>query len=695
MQDLIAFWSYTFAACAFAAVIPWRLRNRVDRSDGLLVAACCVTAVWAMIAGVCGRTDPATMFAGNVRNLAWVILIYEMAGGLRREAFIGMRLVFSAVALAIGLHFVLSTMALLLPMTAAEFGDVLVTGSLLRITASAGALVLVHNVYGQADPESRLRIRGPMLALTLMWGYDLNLSTLAYLQTPSSAAVVDLFNLRGLFMAVTAPLFVWTAGQRGSLKIKLSRAATFQSLSLLGIGTYLAGMAILVTALRHSNLNWSGAATGVTILGLAVVSGAVLLSKRARGWAKVKIAKHLFEHRYDYRGEWLRFADTVGRPDGEGLPIGERLIKAFADILEAPGGLLLAPDTTGALTVAASSNWNGKTPPPSNLQDDREFWAATEQSGRILDLDAYRRGSLGERDREIPIPKWLTDDSLAWAGVPLIHHEQLIGLIVLAAPEYRRPLDWEDFDLLRTAGRQAASSLAESFSQEALADARRFEEFNRRFAFILHDVKNLASQLSLLARNAERHADNPEFRADMVATLQGSVGKMNDMLARLAPHSPARVHRLAPEPLRPILTSAIAARRGDHAVKLLGDTNLWALFDASALEQAVGHLLQNAVEACSPALPVTVRVDCKADIVSIAIADKGVGMDSDFVRNRLFQPFASSKSGGFGIGAFEARSLVTAMGGRLTVDSRPGSGTTFTILLPAAEPATEPQRKRA
>src|SRR5205085_6020293 len=174
-----------------------------------------------------------------------------------------------------------------------------------------------------------------------------------------------------------------------------------------------------------------------------------------------------------------------------------------------------------------------------------------------------------------------------------------------------RPLDWEDFDLLRTAGRQAASSLAEAQSQEALANAQRFEEFNRRFAFILDDVKNVVSQLSLLSRNAERHADNPEFRADMVATLQGSVAKMNDLLARLAPHSPARVQRLGPEPLRPVLTAAIAARRGDHDVRLLGDSGLWALFDAAALEQAVGHLLQNAVEACSPALPVTVRVDCK------------------------------------------------------------------------------------
>jgi putative PEP-CTERM system histidine kinase len=433
----------------------------------------------------------------------------------------------------------------------------------------------------------------------------------------------------------------------------------------------------------------------VALSGMILGTAVLALSQWARGWAKVKIAKHLFEHRYDYRGEWLRFADTVGRSDGDALPLGERLIKAFADILEAPGGLLLVPENTGAIGVSASWNWAGDMPTVDDPGEARAFWGVVEREGRILDLDAHRRGLGGERDRQVPVPRWLAEEGGAWAGIPLIHHERLVGLVLLSAPDYRRPLDWEDFDLLRTAGRQAASSLAEALGQDALANAQRFEEFNRRFAFILHDIKNLVSQLSLLARNAERHADNAEFRADMVATLQGSVGKMNELLARLAPHSPARVQRLEPEPLRPSLTAAIAARRGDHDVKLLGDTSLWALFDAAALEQAVGHLLQNAVEACSATLPVTVRVGCKDGTVSIAIADKGVGMDSDFVRNRLFQPFSSSKPGGFGIGAFEARSLVTAMGGRLTVDSRPGRGTIFTILLPATDPAIEQTRKRA
>ena len=197
-----------------------------------------------------------------------------------------------------------------------------------------------------------------------------------------------------------------------------------------------------------------------------------------------------------------------------------------------------------------------------------------------------------------------------------------------------------------------------------------------------------------LARNAERHADNPEFRADMVATLRSSVGKMNELLQRLAPHSQARVQRIEPQPLRPILSAAIAARRRDRDVNLRGDASVQALADATALEQAVGHLIQNAIDASSGEA-VTVRVDSRDDGIAITISDKGVGMDGDFIRNRLFEPFASTKPGGFGIGAFEARSLITAMGGRLSVDSRPGRGTTFTILLPAPEPANQPIRKRA
>jgi putative PEP-CTERM system histidine kinase len=289
----------------------------------------------------------------------------------------------------------------------------------------------------------------------------------------------------------------------------------------------------------------------------------------------------------------------------------------------------------------------------------------------------------------------MVDDPDAWIGVPLIHKDRAVGLVLLAAPEYRRPLDWEDFDLIRTAGRQAASSLAEAQGQRALSNAQRFEEFNRRFAFILHDIKNLVSQLSLLTRNAERHADNADFRADMIATLKSSTEKMTDLLARLSPQATARSQKLHPQPLRDIVTAAIAGRRASHDISLLGDCSEWVAVDAPALDQALGHLLQNAIDASPRNEPVTVRVARSAEEVTILISDKGSGMDADFVRSRLFQPFVSTKESGFGIGAFEARSLIASMGGRITVESRPGKGTHFTIHLPAAESPPEQQRKIA
>jgi putative PEP-CTERM system histidine kinase len=644
-----------------------------------------MTACWAWLSAVTPG-EAIVGYAESARNLVWISLLYSLSGaGEERQH--GVRLVYGAVAAAIGMQLIADGLDL-----AAPSGAIAQTSLILRITTAAGALVLVHNLYGQAAPASRSHIRFAMLSLALLWTYDLNLYTMAYLGAPSARWLLE---WRGLAVALTAPLLALGARNERGWRIRLSRAATFQSLSLLAICAYFALMAIVATALRGSGLDWSSTLMVAVLAVMTVGAMVVIPSARARSWLKVKVAKHLFEHRYDYRSEWLRFTDTLGRSGPDSGALSERIVKAFADVVDAPGGLLLVSDGRRGLDVAGSWNWATVSPPADQLEDAGEFWNGVEASGRILEFEALREGWATTSEKAMAVPPWMIADPAVWTGVPLVHHDRLIGVVVLAAPEYRRPLDWEDFDLLRTAGRQAASSLAEAQSQEALANAQRFEEFNRRFAFILHDIKNLVSQLSLLARNAERHADNPEFRADMVATLQGSVGKMNDLLARLAPHSSSRIQRVEAQPLRAIVSSAIAAKRGDHEVKLLGDASLRAAVDPAALEQALGHLVQNAVEASPPDEPVTVKVAGEEGSVSIAISDHGPGMDGEFVRNQLFQPFASTKAGGFGIGAFEARSLIAAMGGRLSVDSRSRQGTTFTIQLPGAAPASKPQRKIA
>ena len=695
MEALIAFWSHALAAALFASLTLWELRRGLGESEQRrLLAAFALTGVWAWVTALA----PTTMLAAyseTARNLVWVSVLYHLAGIDGSEEQRGVKPVYAAVAAVLGLQLMVDALPLVVETDGISSNHALVmTAIILRLTAAAGSLVLVHNLYGQAAPSSRGSIRLAMIALAAMWAYDLNLYTIAYFE-PTAAQ--GLFDWRGLLMVVAAPLFAIGSGQGERWRIRLSRAATFQSLSVLAICAYLAVMAVLVTALRDSGIDWTRAILVALLAAMTMAAMVLLPSSRARGWAKVKIAKHFFEHRYDYRAEWLRFTETIGATGPDTAPLGQRVIKAFADILDAPGGLLLVADENGSIEPAAAWNWSGSTNPGASIPSGEAlgFWLSVGAEGRIIDFDALDGGWADTRDLDLAIPAPLLGEEQAWTGVPLIHDDRLVGLVLLAAPDYRRPLDWEDFDLLRTAGRQAASSLAEAHAQQTLMNAQRFEDFNRRFAFILHDVKNLVSQLSLLSRNAERHADNAEFRADMVATLKGSVGKMNDLLARLAPAPDQRPAKPEPTPLRALVASAIAANRKDHDVKLLGDGNLWVMADPLLLEQAVGHLVRNAVDASKPTDPVSVRMGGDGQQITIAISDAGSGMDADFVRTRLFQPFASTKKGGFGVGAFEAKSLVSAMGGRLAVESKPGEGSLFTITLPAARPAAEPQRKRA
>ena len=242
------------------------------------------------------------------------------------------------------------------------------------------------------------------------------------------------------------------------------------------------------------------------------------------------------------------------------------------------------------------------------------------ESQFILDLDHLRAG----RHEGIPaaaVPQWLTDEQRAWALVPLLHFDRLLGIVVLARPAFARTLDWEDFDLLRVIGRQLASYMAEEASQDALGEAQQFDEFNRRIAFVMHDIKNLASQLSLLARNAEKHADKPAFRADMLVTLKNSSEKLNALLARLGRYGGQGRERSGPVPVRQMLQSIADRYATQHAVIALPGEDLAADAQSDALDQALVHLVQNAVDASNGDTAVVLDARAEATEVVIEVSD--------------------------------------------------------------------------
>lgn len=690
----LSYASYTIGAiiCAIAAV--W-IASRGDqkRSDRMpAIAALALTANWCFAAASFEPGRAIVELTEIARNIAWLFVLFRhFANDGRDESLRVVRPAVAALAFVELMHLVLVVLSHRYSLVPEIFSLVFETSVLFRIMVAIGALVLVHNLYIGASATSRSLLRWNAAALAGLWAFDLNYYTVSYIigEVPEEIAAV-----RGLAAGIVAVPFAFGfARAAAGLEFRPSRAVTFRFLSLLVIGAYLL---LMLGVARWLDL-LTGDLARLAQVGLVIAAGALALiwlpSSRLRGWLRVTAIKHLFKHRYDYRAEWIRFMNTIGRTGFDETSLQERTVKALADITDSPSGLLLVPDDSGALEIAAKWRWHAdEIPAPA-----AETTLATilEREGLIVDLDEVRSG-IDHYGELACIPEWMAADDRAWAAVPLLHFDRLVGLAVLARPSVTRKLDWEDFDLLTVVGRQLASYLAEESGQAALLEAGRFDEFNRRMAFVMHDIKNLSSQMALLLRNAEKHADKPEFRKDMLVTLRNSADKLNTLLARLARYRPRDSAKMAPFDLASTVRTVAERFRGQHSVQLQRSEVAVVSADSEALEQALVHLVQNAIDASGPDAAVALEVFSDGVCGKVHVIDSGRGMSPQFLRNGLFKPFVSSKEGGFGIGAFEAREMIRSMGGRLDVESREGIGSRFTISLPllAANQLLGPRSER-
>ncbi|MES2445225.1 MAG: XrtA/PEP-CTERM system histidine kinase PrsK [Pseudomonadota bacterium] len=683
MVATLILWTHALAALLFGALALWAWRRReggVPRRP--LAFALAMTALWALAVAGIGGAETGTRIAEALRNLSWLgfmIVLHRRDGNVRPPLALGT--VYGVVALvalgAVVLHMIGNT-------GGAEFGaKVEAAVLLLRMLVAVTAMVLVRALHSAIAPTASQGLRWIVLALAGMWFVDFNLFSLAYL---TATWPPEWLAVRGVGYVVVAAAMAAGLQRKDDWNVQVSRTVAYQSMSLVAIGAYFAFLALASSAIATVGGDNARVLQTAFVFGSTAAILTLVSSPWLRAWVKVKLAKHFFRHRYDYRAEWTRFTETLGQPAGA-APLDERIVKAIADLTDSPAGILLVPEGAG---LGFGASWKWHDAPTGGAEAALvQHLAAT---GRILELAPLRKGDSVEAAL---VPQWMLDLEEAWVLVPLPHLGSLAGAILLARPPVRRPLDWEDFDLLKVAGRQVASYLAEARAQEALADGERFDEFNRRFAFILHDIKNLVSQLTLTARNAERHADKPEFRADMVETLRDSAEKMTALLAKLTQNGPRRAEGLRAVEIVPLVEKLAASRRGQHPVLTTGVRAAVALADPPALEQLLAHLVQNAIDASPAHEPVTLSVGADGAQVTVDVIDSGSGMSPGFVRDRLFKPFVSSKPGGFGIGAYESRQLAAAMQGRIEVVSREGAGSRFRVILKAAHAADLPVERAA
>jgi putative PEP-CTERM system histidine kinase len=671
------------AAMGFAGVTLWLLMRPRARmaalmpAPGRLAAAAAATAAWCAALYGWSAGSPQALAGQALRDLALLSWLAATFWSPTARMPRPLRLILRLLVTICLIGLLLSAIAM-----RAESGmdaSLSIALTFMAMIAAIGGLLLVDGGVRRASAGLRMPVLAVAGGFAMLWAYELNVQLIGALTGQPASALVMLLPAVALMML---PTFVVAAMDVGRERMRLSRAAALRSTLLLGGAVYLILIGLAGAVARLVGGDYGAIAQGLFLAVALGAGGLLFLSARARAWLSVTISKHLFEHRYDYRAEWMRFTATLA-PDGEEdaeRNLHRRVAKALAELTGSPAALLMLPDALGGFRAADHWRWPGGAGDEAALPLRSAF--AMQERQHIVDLDVERRGSA---DGELALPDWLLADARAWVVVPVMHFQRMIAIAVLHRPPVSRALDWEDLDVLRIAGRQAASYLAEAQSQQALSEARRFDEFNRRFAFIMHDIKNLASQLSLLARNAERHADNPEFRADMVETLKISAGRLADLLQRLSPRERGRAAEAAHMLIEPILSAVAEEARPRRRIFPSVQTGLAAWADAGAVRQIVQHLVANAVDASAPGTSVQLVALAENGRVRIDVIDQGAGMTGAFIRDELFKPFVSTKEGGFGLGAFEALGLAQAMGGTIDVASEPGRGSRFTLWLPLAD----------
>ncbi|MDR0564805.1 MAG: PEP-CTERM system histidine kinase PrsK [Azoarcus sp.] len=552
--------------------------------------------------------------------------------------------------------------------------------------ALAGAifgLVLIEQLYLGIPLEVRRAFKPLCVGLGAAYMFDLYMFADAFLFGKPSASIMA---VRGAAHALIIPLIAISGARNPSwsLRMSMSRSAVFHSTALGLSGVYLLAVSGIGFYVDKTGGEW-GQALQTMLLFVALVSLAALMSSSAqRAKLRVFINKHLFPYRYDYRAEWLRFTRSLASTAGQSN-LGQSVIIALANLVESPGGALWLRNGTGDdanYTVYAQVNLSEQM----DVVESSGSSLISFMRGRewIVNLEEYRSNPANYPG--LVLPDWLpVSFPDAWLLIPLIGGEGLIGFVLLTTPRMRFEIDWEVLDLLKTAQHQAASDLERMLATEDLLEARKFESFTRMSAFVVHDLKNLVAQLSLMLRNAERHKNNPAFQEDMLETVKHVESKMRGLMRQLQEKSPVDSSRAAN--LAKMLESIKRAKQGLFpAVKLAippGAETLTVYAHPERLERVIGHIVQNAIEATLEDGKVCVTLAAQEpNQVSIVVEDTGCGMSEEFIRDRFSRPFETTKSSGMGIGVYETRQYIREIGGEVSYESEENVGTRVTIRLP-------------
>lgn len=484
---------------------------------------------------------------------------------------------------------------------------------------------------------------------------------------------MNLAPVRSVLLIAAASLMLYSRTARGSgIKVHVSKDMAYRSAVVFFVGLYLIALGVMGEGMRYFGRTGQNEFFMALAFLVGIVLVVVLLSEKVKRKIKVFIHKNFYTNKYDYRAQWLKFTDRLSEPGTE-----EDLLKAIlAGFYEAFGmgsAALYLYDRDRSLYSNSSDH---------EMYAEKKAFARSSELVKRLEATrlVYNVRDDAPDSLEGADARFLADKGVSFV-VPLCSEGTLDGFILLGKPLGEGEIyTYEDYDLMKTFAKQASATIMNLRLTQELSTAREMETIGKVSTFVMHDLKNHVSTLSLISANASECISDPEFQKDMLDSLSVTVGKMNRLISRLKNIEEKKSLNMRRLDLLVLVRDAVALVASD-SVRVEGMSAL-AEVDAEEMHKVVLNLVLNALEATSGTGHVTVAVGC-GENAYLSVSDNGCGMSEEFQRRSLFKPFQSTKKKGLGIGLYQCRQIVEAHGGKIEVVSSPGKGAAFTVSLPS------------
>jgi putative PEP-CTERM system histidine kinase len=594
-----------------------------------------------------------------------------------RRICIGLMLAAVPVGL-IWIHAFLPSPLLQLPAGNTALGPGGYFSALYLVLVSIIALANLEKTLRSAPEHIRWEIKFLLLGLAGTFGAMLYIGS-KVLPFPNAGLVtlasLQLFPILFLFSCLLI-LVSWKRSS-GRWKIAVSPGIVYNSITLISVGIYLVISGIVA---RWAG-QWSSpeiSVEAVLFLILLLMLVVLLLWTDVRHRVKHWIRRHLLAGNYDYRQYWLEASDRVRSIDPPEVVAGE-----LAGIVQSALGAIdvsvwLRMQNPNRLKLLATRGGIAYT-------SAAEVFEVVE---KLYDINnPITADDPQSRATETPMPDFLIKTK-ASVLVPLQSSGRVVGLLTVGPDRSGQPYDWDAMEFLGVLGKHAAGELHKTDLLSTLVEAKESEVFRTFSTFLLHDLKNFASTLSLIAKNASRYRDNPDFQRDAFQSILDTAEKMKKLCNSLRTFSGAAADK-KPSDLNHIARAVADNFSGDLSGRLILDlAEIPPVYvDSGEIERVLRNLLLNAREAIQAEGSITLRTRSRDGQVEVTVEDNGRGMKPEFLEKELFVPFRTTKSDGLGIGLYQSKKIMEAHQGTIRVESEEGHGTVIRLLFPLTRPA--------